>query len=84
MLDMCRVMGLLGDVFNRQNMSVSRVHSALSSLIPCDRFALLLADHELFLLSVPLVVTIATMIGIAPGLEGATTLLPCRTRCTLP
>ena len=66
MPDMSLVMGLLGDVFRRQDVSASRVHSTLSSLIPRDRFALLPADHELFLPSIPVVVTIATMPGIAP------------------
>ena len=67
MPDMSLVMGLLGDVSHRQDVSASRLHSTLSSLIPRDRFALLPADHELFLPSVPVVVTIATMPGIAPS-----------------
>ena len=66
MPNMSLVMGLLGDVFRRQDVSTSRVHSTLSSLIPRDRFALLPTDHELFLPSVPLVASIATMLGIAP------------------
>ena len=66
MPDMSLVMGLLGDVFCRQDVSASRVHFALSSLIPRDHFALPPTDHELFLPSVPLVVTITTMLGIAP------------------
>ena len=65
MPDMSLVMGLLGDVLRRQDVSSSRVHSTLSSLIPRDRLALLLAHHELVLLYVHLVVTIATMLGIA-------------------
>ena len=47
-------------------MFVCRVHLALASPIPRDRFALLLVDHELFQPSVLLFVTIATMLGIAP------------------
>ena len=66
MPDMSLVIGLLDDIFRRQDVSASRFHSSLSSLIPRDCFALLPADHELFLPSMPLVVTIATMLGIAP------------------
>ena len=66
MPDMSLVMGLLGDVFGRQDVPASRIHSTLSSLIPRDRFTLLPANHELFLPSVPLVVSLATMLGIAP------------------
>ena len=67
MPDISLVMGLLGDVSRRQDMSVSRVHSTLSFSVPRDRFALLPVDHDLFLPSVLLVVTIATMLGIAPS-----------------
>ena len=58
--------GCLVMFFRFQDVSASRVHSTLLSLIPRDRFALLPAHHELYLPSVPLVVTIATMLGIAP------------------
>ena len=66
MPDMYLVMGLLGDVFRHQDVSASFFHSALSSLTQRGHFALLRADHELFLPSMPPVVTIATMLGIAP------------------
>ena len=67
MPDMGLIMSLLRDVLRRTDISASRVHTVLTALIPRDRFALLAHDHELFLPSVPLVVSIATMLGIAPS-----------------
>ena len=66
MTDISLVMGLLGDVFRCQDVSASCAQSTFKSLNPRDRFASLRADHELFFPSLPLVVTIATMLGLAP------------------